>query len=42
MTKDANRIPEQAKLISVASVHRITIPTELPLLVGEVSANYCG
>jgi hypothetical protein len=27
---------------SVALVRERTIPTELPLLVGEVSANFCG
>jgi hypothetical protein len=27
---------------SVALVRELTIPTERPLLVGEVSANFCG
>jgi hypothetical protein len=27
---------------SVALVHKRTIPTERPPLVGEVSANFCG
>jgi hypothetical protein len=30
------------KLNSVAVVHKRTIPTERPPLVGEVSANLCG
>jgi hypothetical protein len=30
------------KTNSVAWVHERTIPTELPPLVGEVSANFCG
>jgi hypothetical protein len=30
------------KLNSMALVRERTIPTELPPLVGEVSANYCG
>jgi hypothetical protein len=31
-----------SKLNSVALVHKQTIPTERPPLVGEVSANFCG
>jgi hypothetical protein len=30
------------KLNFVALVHKRTIPTELPPLVGDVSANFCG
>jgi hypothetical protein len=30
------------KLNSVARVRELTIPTERPPLVGEVSANFCG
>jgi hypothetical protein len=33
---------KKRKLNSVAVVHKQTIPTERPPLVGEVSANLCG
>jgi hypothetical protein len=32
----------KTKLNSMALVHKQTIPTERPPLVGEVSANFCG
>jgi hypothetical protein len=35
-------ILKKKKLNSVALVRKRTIPTERPLLVGEVSANLCG
>jgi hypothetical protein len=42
---DLNMIIEmfqQNKTNSVASVHERTVPTEQPLLVGEVSSKFCG
>jgi hypothetical protein len=37
-----NLFISKTKLNSVALVHKRTIPTEWPPLVGEVSANFCG
>jgi hypothetical protein len=37
-----NKITYKTKLNSVALVRERTIPTERPLPVGEVSANFCG
>jgi hypothetical protein len=42
MQNFAQMFTKKTKLNSVALVRERTIPTERPLLVGEVSANFCG